>query len=184
MTRLVRILSVALLLGATLLVSPASASTWAAPAVGGVTDVEFQARVNRIAPYTDGELGPSFVYLSATGPGTLTRVGSLIIPVTAPQGSAFNCLWLRANVPDIGDGRVTAQLWRQPIKFTGTIRMLGEVTTVGTGNQTRAMTLSTPITYLNMSINTYFLELELRYTTGESPKLYDVGLVQGTCPVQ
>lgn len=184
MTRLARSLGVALPLAAILLPNPASASTWAAPAVGGVTINEFQATVESFAPYTDGVLGPSYVNLRATGPGTVTRVGSLIIPVTAPQGSAFNCLWLRANVPAIGDGKVKAQLWRQPIKFTGTIRMLGEVTTVGTGNQTRAMTLSTPITYLNMSINTYFLEIELSYSTGDSPSLYDVGLVQGTCPVQ
>ncbi len=185
MTRLLRFLGVALLLAATVLVRPASASTWAAPAIAGVPRGESSATVGRNPPYIDGELGPSYVYLNWEGVGTgVMHYGQLVVPVTAPQGSAFNCLWLRASVPDSA-GTVKAQLWRQPIKFTGTMRLLGEVTTVGTGNQTRAIALSTPITYLNMSINTYFLTLELYHmSSGISPKLYDVGLVQGTCPVQ
>jgi hypothetical protein len=179
-----RVLSALLLITTLVAAPPVFASNWSAAVVTGVSSDTTQLRYSLGYPEGDQLPTPSYVTFDYQG-GTATYQGHVLIAVTAPTGSAFNCMSLRAYGSQRGYAR--ADVYRQPWKsFRSSVKILGRATTTGVGGEVVKRRLPFPITWLNPTINTYFIHITLvatlSPTSSELPRAYDVVLSQETDP--
>lgn len=176
-------LGLALLLSGTLFAASAHASDWSASAVTAVPSFDSGGAVGVQTYYP-----PFFPVkgISDHGRGVRHKSGQsgsvyLHIPVTAPAGSSFNCIVLRAE-DNTSSGFVTAAFYRQPITNSGPAEFLGSVTTGNVtdpsdGFQMISNWLPSGITLQPVSYS-YYIQLQLNRTSTSATNItaYDVGL--------
>jgi hypothetical protein len=188
-----RYLRLAFLLGTSFFAASAHAewSYWSASAVTAVPELLETGDIHSFT-VSNSPHGRGIKSKRIIGPRFQPIPARLFLPVTAPTGSYFDTIWLRAQ-DNVQGGSVTASLYRQPVDPSGALvnnagpaEILGSVTTQNVvtpsdGFQVVSASFKEPVT-LNPALFSYYIELKLlvpvvtTIDSGVDITAYDVGL--------